>query len=256
MSEKKIDLIAQLLAKAESTTPEEAEALTEHAERLMVKYAIDQAVIDARRAKEGKARESIVTRVIAFDGTYRDDLMHMGTYIVRALGSMRPLHSKGRQVSTNKMHPNGQPVTRLHIVGFESDVDQAEALIRSLQIQAMVALKAWWADERDARANHSNGDQQLARKQFIVGFGSGAGARITENRNQVISESGSGTELVLVDRASAVDDWIAGNMRVGQGRSGSRRWDSSAQNAGNRAGRSANTGERQMTQGRGLPAGR
>lgn len=34
MSEKKLDLIAQLLAKAERTTPEEAQALTEHAERL------------------------------------------------------------------------------------------------------------------------------------------------------------------------------------------------------------------------------
>lgn len=256
MSEKKIDLIAQLLAKAESTTPEEAEALTEHAERLMVKYAIDQAVIDARRAKEGKARESIVTRIIAFDGTYRDDLMMMGTAIVRALGSMRPLHSKGRQPSTNKMHPNGQPVTRLHIVGFESDVDQAEALIRSLHIQGLIALKAWWTSERDNRAHQSSGDQNLARKQFIQGFGQGAGARITENRNRVIGEAGTGTELVLVDRAHAVDEWIAGNMSVRSGRSGSRRWDGSAQSAGNHAGRNANTGERSMTQGRGLPAGR
>ena len=33
-------------------TPEEAEALMEHAYRLMQKYAIDQAVIDARRAKD------------------------------------------------------------------------------------------------------------------------------------------------------------------------------------------------------------
>ena len=70
MSEKKADLIAKLLAKAESTTPEEAEALREHAYRLMEKYMIDQAVIDARRARDGQASEKIVTRIIEFDGGY------------------------------------------------------------------------------------------------------------------------------------------------------------------------------------------
>src|SRR5690606_28072842 len=132
MNEAKLELITKLLAKAESTTPEEAEALTAHAERLMVKYMIDQATIDARRAREGKSHEQIVTAIIVFEGMYRDSLMEMGSKVVWALGSMRPLRSKMRLQ------------THLHIVGFESDVRQAETLIRSLHVQCLLALTPWW----------------------------------------------------------------------------------------------------------------
>lgn len=256
MSEKKADLIAQLLAKAESTTPEEAEALREHAYRLMEKYMIDQAVIDARRARDGQASEKIVTRIIEFDGTYRDALMEMGAAIVWGLGQMRPLQSKGRVASDNPMHPRGKPVTRLHVIGFESDVAQAEVLIRSLHVQALLAMKSWWAEARDTTHRyHSTGDQGRARAIFIQSFGHGARARLEENRRSVIEEAGTGTELVLVDRKSKVDDYVDG-MGIGKARGGKRRWDSTASGAGNAAGRRANTGERSMTQGRGLPAGR
>ena len=70
MSEAKLDLIAKLLAKAEQTTPEEAEALTEHAERLMVKYGIEQARIDERRARLGQTQEEIVKERMLFTGAY------------------------------------------------------------------------------------------------------------------------------------------------------------------------------------------
>lgn len=95
MSEKKIDLIAQMLSKAESTTPEEAEALTAAAERMMIKYAIDQATIDARRALEGKASEQIVKRKIEFFGMYRQDLLSLGHSVATALGQIRTFQSKG-----------------------------------------------------------------------------------------------------------------------------------------------------------------
>lgn len=256
MSEKKIDLISQLLAKAESTTPEEAEALREHAYRLMQKYMIDQAVIDARRLREGKSHEQIVTKIIRFEGQYRADLIELGTYVVFALGQMRPLQSKGRIASQNAMHRNGTPVTYLHIVGFESDVEQAELLIRSLHVQALLAVKQWWAGASGDYSWRPESDKVRARHTFVSAFGSGAAARIRENRKQVIEEASSGTDLVLVDRGNAVDQWIEENMNVGKGRSKGRQRDYSASVAGNHAGRNAATGERSMTQGRGLPAGR
>lgn len=247
MSEKKIDLIAQLLAKAESTTPEEAQALTEHAERLMVKYAIDQAVIDARRAKEGTAREQIVTRIISFQGMYRDDLMLMGTQVVWALGSMRPLQSKSSM--------GDAPTTRLHIVGFESDVEQAVVLINSLHVQALIAVKDWWYSVRYGEyAYQSQAVKVRARHTFVVAFGQGAAARIEANRAKAVQEAGSGTELVLRDRKSLVDEYVDG-MDLRKGRGGGRRLDSRAFQAGHEKGMTANTGERSMTQGRGLPAG-
>lgn len=66
---RKMDLVARLLAKAEQTTPREAEALTEHAERLMVKHGIDQALIDEKRARRGQATEPIVTEAVLLSGT-------------------------------------------------------------------------------------------------------------------------------------------------------------------------------------------
>lgn len=256
MTEKKADLIAQLLAKAESTTPEEAEALREHAYRLMEKYMIDQAVIDARRARDGQASEKIVTRIIDFDGAYRDSLMEMGAAVVWGLGQMRPLQSKGRVASDNPMHPRGKPVTHLHVIGFESDVAQAEVLIRSLHVQALLAMKAWWQVARDTtHLYRTPSEQARARAIFIQSFGHGVRARIEENRQHVIEEAGTGTELVLVDRKSKVDEYVDG-MDIRKGRASRRQWDSSASAAGNVAGRHANTGERSMTMGRGLPAGR
>ncbi|QBI98089.1 hypothetical protein SEA_FIREMAN_5 [Microbacterium phage Fireman] len=245
MTEKKADLIAQLLAKAESTTPEEAEALREHAHRLMAKYMIDQAVIDARRAREGKEHEQIVTKVIPFEGMYRNDMISLGASVADALGTVRVLQSKGRLT------------THLHVIGFESDVEQAYILIQSLQVQALLAVKEWWYSVRDtARYQyHQQADKVRARHTFVVAFGVGAGERIRANRATVIEETGSGTELVLVDRRHKVDEFVD-SMATGAARRSRRRFDGHAASAGTNAGRQANTGERSMTMGRGLPAGK
>jgi len=244
MSEKKADLIAQLLAKAESTTPAEAEALREHAYRLMQKYMIDQAVIDARRAKLGQAHEQIITKIIPFEGMYRQDMISLGAGVCTALRVVRPLASKGRLTS------------HLHVIGFESDVAQADILIRSLQVQALLAVKEWWYSVRDTDAYryHDQADKVRARHTFVVAFGVGASERIAANRATVIEESGSGTDLVLLDRKSQVDAYVDAIPTVA-GRASRRRYDGHAASAGTRAGREANTGERSMTMGRGLPAG-
>ena len=233
MTESKIELIARLLAKAESTTPEEAEALTEHAERLMVKYAIDQAVIDARRAKEGKASESIIEVKIAFEGTYRDALMEMGHCAAMALGQMRTLQSK---MGTK---------TVLWIVGFEGDVKQAETLVRSLHVQALIAQKQWWRENAPAYRFGSDWDRRKARQDFIIGFGHGVYGRISENRRQEVVEAGNGTDLVLRDRQSQVDEFVDG-MNLRKGREGNRKQDDRAMHGGHKAGRNARTGEREV----------
>ncbi|QGJ89416.1 hypothetical protein PBI_SMARTIES_11 [Microbacterium phage Smarties] len=245
MTEKKIDLIAQLLSKAESTTPEEAEALREHAHRLMAKYMIDQAVIDARRAREGKSHEQIVTKVIPFEGMYRNDMISVGAGVAEALGTVRVLQSKGRLI------------THLHVIGFESDVEQADILIRSLQVQALLAVRDWWYSVRDGESYRyrQQADKVRARHTFIVGFGLGASERIRENRATVIEEAGSGTDLVLLDRRHKVDEFVD-QMATGKARASRRRFDGRAAAAGTNAGRQANTGERAMDRGRGLPAGR
>jgi hypothetical protein len=246
MSEKKIDLIAQLLAKAESTTPEEAEALTEAAEKMMAKYMIDQATIDARRAKKGEATEKIVQVIIEFTGAYRGEMLHMASCVASSLGTLRVLQSTTW---------NRGKTFAAYIIGHESDVAQAKLLIESLQLQAVVAVKAWWKANKDAYVWETPYVQEKERRSFVHGFGSGAGDRIWKNRNQIIQEATTGTELVLVDRKSKVNDWVDeqySNLRSSRGRNAT--GGGASGGAGFRAGQNANTGERAVSQGRGISA--
>jgi len=241
-TESKLDLIAKLLAKAESTTPEEAEALTEHAERLMIKYGIEQAKIDERRRQQGQASEQIIQTSITWRASYARELRLLGINVAFALDTVRPLQSQWRDTAT------------LYLVGFESDVRQAETLIRSLEIQAMVALRAWWAEHKRDYDWADGHTRRRARWGFIRGFGEGAASRIRANRRQQVEEAGTGTDLVLASRRSRVDEHVAAHYGNRRGRALGEA-DAHGRVHGWRAGQNANTGERSVTPGRGLPSG-
>lgn len=244
MTDKKLDLIAQLLAKAESTTPEEAEALTEAAERLMIKYGIEQAMIDDRRARQGHAAERIVEESMRFEGTYAIDLLELGFCVAHGLGALRCLQSSGF---------GGSKV--LYLVGYESDVAQAMTLIRSLELQAAVALRAWWRGVRDNYSWCSPSQKRRLRGSFIRGFGSGVYKRISTNRNQAVQEAGTGTELVLVSRRERVDAHME-DMYGQLGKARDRKpAEGASYHAGHEAGLDAHTGERSVDKGRALTAG-
>ncbi|MGJ0390229.1 DUF2786 domain-containing protein [Microbacterium sp. CGR1] len=193
MTEAKLDLIAKLLAKAESTTPEEAEALTEHAERLIMKYGIEQAQIDERRGRLGQPQEQIVTERMLFRGVYAKDLREIGIGVAMAFETVRPLVGEF------------PPVSALYLVGHESDVRQAQTLTASLEVQAMVAMRDWWLTHRDLYARHREGERRRARSGFLRGFAVGVMNRIAESRRVVVHESTAGTDLVLVSRRRRVD---------------------------------------------------
>lgn len=243
MSDKKIDLIAQMLAKAESTTPEEAESLLEAAAKLMSKYMIDQAVIDERRAKQGKASEKIVEERLDFTGAYRGELLHMASVVIYALGTLRGMQYTGGKGK----------VFSYWIVGFESDVAQAKLLINSLQIQAAVAVRAWWKENKDDYAFQSGYLQEKARRSFVHGFGSGASMRIRENRQQVVQEESKGTDIVLVSRKARVDEFMD-QKTLGKARGRNATGNDWAAVKGHAAGKQANTGEKSVSQGRGIEA--
>ncbi|WP_311245306.1 MULTISPECIES: DUF2786 domain-containing protein [unclassified Microbacterium] len=239
MSESKLDLIAKMLAKAESTTPEEAEALTEHAERLMLKYGIEQARIDERRAKLGQSQEQIVQETQLFTGVYARDLREMGGQVTFALGTLRPLQKDVAGLGSI-----------LYIVGFESDVRQARLLIASLEVQAMVAMRAWWRANRPLFRYSSESEKRRARSGFIRGFGAGASARIRRNRQTIVEDAGSGTDLVLSSRRDRVDA-VVDEKKHPKART-RKPADELTYAEGVRAGYEANTGEKNLTAGRAL----
>lgn len=231
--EKKLDLITRLLAKAESTSPEEAEALTEHAERLMIKYGIEQAKLDDRRARSGEDGEQIVQRTVEFTGVYARSLLDLGAVVVVALGQLRPLQA------------TSATLTRLYIVGFESDAEQAEVLVRSLHVQALVALRSWWAANRHEWADVGESEKRRVREGFLRGFGAGAAQRIHASREAVVAEGGTGTEIVLADRQRLVDAHVeARGLAAGRRRKSPH---AGAFSSGHRAGQRANTGSRAVS---------
>lgn len=228
------DRIAKLLAKAEKTTPEEAEALTEHAERLMLKYGIEQAVINAKRAgKNHTSDEKMMRVIIPYTGVYRMAVLIAMANIVDAFSTVKTVHGPDEKIDY------------LWLVGYESDVQQMKVLITSLQLQLVSALSAWW------RTFDSTGFTAMqkfkARRQFIMSFGQGAAYRIRTARQAIITETESGepgTALVLRDRKKIVDDWAEAQFNLTAGKNVRMKGGShAAREAGYQAGKSANTGE-------------
>jgi hypothetical protein len=223
------DKIAKLLAKAESTTPEEAELLIAKAQELMQRYAIDQFMVDAARGVE---REEIMTTVFRYEGTYRQAHAQIAWEVLRANGC--------RGVYTD--NPTRR-IYELEVVGFQSDVDRTRIVETSLQIQAQRALNAWWGSSPMHAALDRN-RKFNSRREFLFGFATGTQAALrTANASaqrsaQAAQKSGpsDSVALVLRSRADRVDEWM--DKSYGRLRSVNRNYKSGGAGAGS-AGRAA-----------------
>lgn len=224
--------IAKLLAKAEGTNhPAEAEAFMAKAEELMLKHGVERAHLEAKAP--GTKREAIVTSKIHIpNGHGYAAAMGAIAHAVAPSFSLRSLKSS--------LYDGAQVVW---FIGHKSDVEQAEVLANSLIGQARSQALHWWKTEgRATHPGYTDNDAYLARREFIFAFASGVRARLEETRNRVVEEAGTGTALVLVDRAKLVDQWVDENMQVGKGRRTNRTHGSyAAAAAGRQAGRDAVT---------------
>lgn len=240
MTEKKImERITLLLRKAESTTPEEAEALTEQAERLMNRHAIDQAAVEAARRARGETvvADPIVMRSFTFTGGWAVLEATFRGHIGVAFG-LRVIH-----------FPNTASNRRMVVVGHESDVNRVVAVMESLRRQADIAMQVWERNDASVQLMALSGGGRTVRgwrRSYLLGFASGAARRIKANRLQAEQEvKGTGTDLVLVDRRAAVDQYVDGafgKMRNSRPPTVNQQ----AHHAGRRDGLAASTGERQL----------
>lgn len=247
--------IAKLLRKAESTTPEEAEALVAKAQELMTAYAVDEAMI--ANAHGESMPEEIVEETIEYTGIFQAALMQIGYNIVRSN------NCRGLSQTFPAFKPSGRPKTSvLYVIGFKRDVDRVRMLDSSVQVQAASALNVWW--KRQNKSWMSGMEKFKARREFLLGFASGLASRLEEARKQGEAEAikneadrmgggfGSGVQaeaaqtvtLVLRTRKEQVNDWV--DSKYGDTiRTTRRRYSSGgagARSAGHAAGRSANTG--------------
>lgn len=240
---KRAATIEALLAKAETTTPEEAEALTAKAEALMIKYGIEQAALDAARKAKGGKPEEIVKRGIEFAGQYRDTLVTGAWHVAKAMsgGTVDGYRTTNRWRWKTESAKT-EKISVLTLVGFESDVAQAERLIESLVLQSIVARDTWWKS-RDSWWMTS-WEKFVERRSFVAGFFQGAANRLREERQKAVQEareSTPGAGLALRDRKAAVADEMS-SMGLRKARGGDRAWGSDGGSAGRAAGRRANVG--------------
>lgn len=226
------DKIAKLLAKAEATDNEhEADAFTAMAERLMVKWGIEEAVVRSKMGNGAKA-EAIVVESIRFEGRYAPAHISLGASVLAGLGNLRCLQTTHR----------GENARSLKIIGHEGDVARAIQLLTSLQLQVVTAQRKWWRTF-GSKDYLTENEKFKARRQFVMSFGSTVGERLAKIRREeiVVTDTQSGvvgTALVLLDRKAAVDEYMTsayGKLRSGRGMQGSNYGHSEGRQAGNTA---------------------
>jgi hypothetical protein len=172
--------VRKLLAMAEHprTPPAEADAAAQAAERLIAKYAIDEALIEAAAA----SRSTPQTRTYVIESPYASAKTVLVSNIASAHGV--------RAVTLG-----GPAPTRMTLVGFAGDLQVVELLYTSLLLQATTSLR------------RQNITGRAFRRAFLIGFAAEIGRRLHETRQEAVVAAGQpSTELVLRDRAQDVDE--------------------------------------------------
>lgn len=202
------DMIAKLLRKAESTTPEEAESLYAKAQELMTKYAIDEAMINAARGTNRES-EPLVSEEFVVTGIWRFPLGRL-THIVLINNGLKDIHlaDAGWRTVGGRVY---KETWVLMAIGYKSDMDRARVLEASLHIQAMRAEAEWWRENGHLYAYQKKSAQHLVRRGFLFAFADGAHVKLSEatKRGKEAAEEQHGRDsvaLVLRDRSLMVQD--------------------------------------------------
>lgn len=202
-SDKRVRQILALLEKTtkNGATPEEAEAAFAAAQRLMTKFAIDEALLRAARGGRGADDPVVTDTSVKVKGSYRDASVWMWQGVAEA-NDCRVF------IRTNYDRTN---LTTVVIVGHRSDIEHVLVLGTQLALQLARELRACRPtyDEWDRR---SKGMQAYVyRRSFAEGWVRRIGQRLKDARHEVITEAdeGKGTLLpALLDRAGEVDSWV------------------------------------------------
>ncbi len=184
-----LDRVRKLLAKAEdeSVTPPEAQALTAKAAELMAKYGIDRALLAAARPETDQP----ANRMIDVDNPWGRVKAHL-------------LSGLGSALRCQAIMLNSSSGTKVHLFGYQSDLERADLLYTSVLIQmwhglAGAQVPAW---SRSARA---------WRRSWLLGFATAVISRVRAAEHAAACQatapaaaSGAETALVLADRTLVI----------------------------------------------------
>jgi hypothetical protein len=191
---KLLDRVRKLLAKAEdeSATPPEAQALTAKAAELMAKYGIDRALLAAQRPETDRPSD----RVITLANPWSRVKSHLLSGIASAMRCQCVIltGTKG--------------ATRLHLFGYESDLERADVLYTSVLMQM-------WHGMAAAELPEWTSNPRAWRRSWMLGFASAVITRVKESEaaaTQAATQptapgaAKAGAALVLADRNLVVQN--------------------------------------------------
>lgn len=177
-----LERVRKLLAKAEAegVTAQEAEALTAKAAELMAKYGIDRAMLGTRRPETDRPAD----RKIDIDNPWARVQAHLLCGIAAAYRCQAVLL------------PRPGPGSRIHLFGFQSDLERTDVLYTSLLLQMFHGLgragvPGW---SRSPRA---------WRRSWLLGYISAVVSRVRAAEaaavsNETVRPAGEGQKLTLV----------------------------------------------------------
>jgi len=191
VADRLLDRVRKLLAKAEAdgVTPAEAQALTAKAAELMAKYGIDRALLAARRPETDRPS----SRLVDIYNPWARVQAHLLCGLAAAMRCQCILL------------PSGDGDQRVHMFGYESDIERADVLYTSVLVQMWHGLIATDVPQRVSSV-------RAWRRSWLLGFAAAVTARVqaAEERAERIAavDGGSGhassAALVLADRSMVI----------------------------------------------------
>jgi hypothetical protein len=178
--------VRKLLAVAEhpNTPPEEADAAARAAERLIARYAIDTALLEAAAQTKSKPE----SRTMVVDPPYASAKTRLAGVVASAHG-VRAIIVR----NTGETH-------HVILIGFAADLQVVDLLYTSLLLQATTGVRR---QPESGRA---------FRRAFLIGFAAEVGERLSATRRDAVaaasSAGGASSALALRDRQHDVDDAV------------------------------------------------
>ena len=187
-SDRLLERVRKLLAKAEAdgVTLEEAQALTAKAAELMAKYGIDRALLAARRPETDRPS----SKLLDIYNPWARVQAHLLCGLASAMRCQCILLPSGE----------GQ---RVHIFGYDSDLERTDVLYTSVLVQMWHGLIAAQVPDRAASV-------RAWRRSWLLGFAAAVIARVRAaeeraERSAVGADGPHGTAaVVLADRSLVI----------------------------------------------------
>jgi hypothetical protein len=231
--ERSIQRVDELLSKAQDFRRNgedgSADAALALAEKIMLRYSIDETVLASRRTAAERAAIGVV--YVPFTGIYRAALVTR----FDVLAQLALVGGRSFIVREDK-------TSSLALVGRPDVVEPLRTLVVSLHLQVITSLNRWWKSLPSSRRS-SGMPGYKARRQYVASFINGATERIARSRQLAVDEGEPGTALVLRSERDEVTAFLEANFKLSTTTSRLRPGTSDAARDGYAAGQLAQTGE-------------